>query len=204
MIKSKKRTFGCFKSTLTGTEKKFTAPENVNIFDTYDLRKTLDPIRDQGSISKCVSVALTDIIRHKMNLGIYKNINFSDDIFYATRPNQGEEGMYPIDAFNYLVNTGVNGQKGEIFAFIDNVNDAKYSIIANGPLMACLWVKSYNDDFWNGYEDIGGHAVLFVGYNKNGFILRNSWGEEFGKNGYVIFPYDKFYKSGMEYWTLIA
>lgn len=199
-----KRTFGCLKSALTGNENKFTAPENVNIFDTYDLRKTLGPIRDQGEVSKCVSVSLTDMVRYKMNLGIYRDVEFSDDIFYVTRPNVGEEGMYPIDAFDYLVNTGIDGQKGDMFAFVGNIIDAKYSIITNGPLMACLWVKSYNDDFWNGMYDIGGHAVLFVGYGKDGFILRNSWGEEFGDNGYVIFPYEKFYKCGMEYWTLIA
>lgn len=202
MAENKKRTFGCFKSTLTGSEKKFTTPENVKIFNTYDLRATLDPIRDQGNVSKCVSVSLTDMVRYKMNLGIYKKADFPDDIFYVTRPNEGE-GMYPVDAFNYMVNTGVGGQKGELFAFIDNVNDAKYSIIANGPLMACLWVKSYNDDFWNGNEDIGGHAVLFVGYNKDGFILRNSWGEEFGDKGYTTFPYNKFAKCGMEFWTLL-
>lgn len=48
----------------------------------------------------------------------------------------------------------------------------------------------------------GGHAVTVVGYNKKGFILRNSWGSNWGDNGYVIFPYSDF---GMQWeiWTTI-
>lgn len=197
------RTFGYIQSKLTGNEKKLEIPENVKLYDSYDLRKVLDPIRDQGNIPKCVSCALTDMVRYKMNMGIYKDVNFEDGIFYDTRPNQDSEGMQPIDALNYLVNTGVGDQKGSIYAMVNDVDTAKYAIITNGPIMSCLLVKSYNDDFWNGRRMYGGHATTLVGYNKDGFILRNSWGEEFGNNGYVIFPFDKF-KEGLEYWTLIS
>ncbi|GAC1310959.1 MAG: C1 family peptidase [Mucilaginibacter sp.] len=38
---------------------------------------------------------------------------------------------------------------------------------------------------------IGGHAVLAVGYDdsKNAFIVRNSWGTEWGLAGYFYMPY---------------
>ncbi|MBA6232545.1 C1 family peptidase [Colwellia sp. MB3u-28] len=41
---------------------------------------------------------------------------------------------------------------------------------------------------------LGGHALLAVGYddNKQHFIVRNSWGEEFGDKGYCYIPYDFF------------
>lgn len=38
------------------------------------------------------------------------------------------------------------------------------------------------------------HAVTVVGYNQCGFIIKNSWGVEWGENGYSTFPY--------EYWPL--
>ena len=38
---------------------------------------------------------------------------------------------------------------------------------------------------------LGGHAVLVVGYNDvlQQFIVRNSWGTSWGKNGYFFLPY---------------
>jgi C1A family cysteine protease len=41
---------------------------------------------------------------------------------------------------------------------------------------------------------LGGHALLAVGYNdeKQHFIVRNSWGEEFGDQGYCYMPYEFF------------
>ena len=35
---------------------------------------------------------------------------------------------------------------------------------------------------------LGGHAVSAVGYNENSFIVRNSWGEDWGDNGYFYMP----------------
>ncbi|MCC5829226.1 MAG: C1 family peptidase [Phycisphaeraceae bacterium] len=36
----------------------------------------------------------------------------------------------------------------------------------------------------------GGHAVTIVGYNDLGFIVKNSWGTDWGDNGYAIVSYD--------------
>ena len=55
-------------------------------------------------------------------------------------------------------------------------------------------------------KELGGHAVLVVGYddNDNRFIVRNSWGVEWGISGYFTMPYD--YLSNKElstdFWTL--
>jgi hypothetical protein len=35
-----------------------------------------------------------------------------------------------------------------------------------------------------------GHAVTIVGYNENGFIIKNSWGKGWGNNGYATVSYD--------------
>lgn len=41
----------------------------------------------------------------------------------------------------------------------------------------------------NGIFD-GGHAVTIVGYNKDGFIIKNSWGTGWGDAGYGVVSYD--------------
>ena len=41
----------------------------------------------------------------------------------------------------------------------------------------------------NGVLD-GGHAVTIVGYNQDGFIIKNSWGKSWGEHGYAVVSYD--------------
>lgn len=53
---------------------------------------------------------------------------------------------------------------------------------------------------------IGGHAMLCVGYNdeKKVFIVRNSWGIQWGDKGYCYFPYAYLTNHSMasDFWTL--
>jgi hypothetical protein len=39
-------------------------------------------------------------------------------------------------------------------------------------------------------NNYGGHAVTIVGYNDFGFIIKNSWGEDWGESGYAYIDYD--------------
>jgi C1A family cysteine protease len=53
---------------------------------------------------------------------------------------------------------------------------------------------------------IGGHAVMAVGYNdlKKHFIIRNSWGNGWGKNGYGFMPYNYIADTDRadDFWTI--
>lgn len=51
-------------------------------------------------------------------------------------------------------------------------------------------------------ELIGGHAVTLVGYdlNKKQFIVRNSFGPDWGDHGYFIMPFDYYTKYTMDNW----
>ena len=53
---------------------------------------------------------------------------------------------------------------------------------------------------------LGGHAVMCVGYdeNKKMFIIMNSWGEEWGEDGYFYMPYDFIsnINYATDFWTI--
>ncbi len=49
---------------------------------------------------------------------------------------------------------------------------------------------------------MGYHAISIVGYNKEGFIIRNSWGKTYGNGGYGIIKYDDMDKM-LEMWTIL-
>lgn len=65
-----------------------------------------------------------------------------------------------------------------------------YKEMSNGTLLA-----EYSD---MNYKCDGGHAVAIVGYDEDGFLIKNSWGTElFGEEGYgwVSFDYHRIFAS---------
>ena len=57
-----------------------------------------------------------------------------------------------------------------------------------------------------GERVVGGHAVLAVGYDDGGtrFIVRNSWGKNWGQQGYFTMPYDYLadWQLAGDFWTI--
>ena len=50
-------------------------------------------------------------------------------------------------------------------------------------------------------EPAGGHAFAIVGYNDDGFIVQNSWGEDWGKDGFAIWRYADWQASVSDGWV---
>jgi hypothetical protein len=51
----------------------------------------------------------------------------------------------------------------------------------SGPYTGCPLNEKFTADKLN-------HVVLVVGYDKENFIVKNSWGESWGNNGYILIP----------------
>lgn len=53
-------------------------------------------------------------------------------------------------------------------------------------------------------EDLGGHAICFVGYNDQiqQLIVRNSWGEAWGQAGYFLMPYPYYLAYASDVWGI--
>lgn len=53
-------------------------------------------------------------------------------------------------------------------------------------------------------ESVGGHCIVIVGYDESTkkFKLRNSWGTDWGKNGYFFLDYQYIQLYGSEFMTL--
>lgn len=80
-----------------------------------------------------------------------------------------------------------------------NVEKIKTALAQYGPLPTALWVyedlmhyKSGIYSYTSG-KKLGGHAILLVGYNdaEQYFILKNSWGEKWGENGFFKVAYSE-------------
>jgi hypothetical protein len=47
-----------------------------------------------------------------------------------------------------------------------------------------------------------GHAFAIVGYTRDGFIVHNSWGEEWGLGGFAVLPYEDWLRNAMDCWVV--
>ena len=48
---------------------------------------------------------------------------------------------------------------------------------------------------------LGGHAFALVGYNEVGFLVQNSWGMAWGKDGFATLPYEDWLDDGYDAWV---
>ncbi len=51
---------------------------------------------------------------------------------------------------------------------------------------------------------LGGHAVMAVGFDQGAkrFLVRNSWGADWGKGGYFTMPYEYLEELSDDFWTI--
>lgn len=196
---------GCQPSELDGTEQIAEWAE-FKMPDSFSYENVMPSVRDQGATSMCVCYTLTSILDflHNSLTGESKKFNnYPLETLYNQRINKNVDGMQIKTALKYLRHTGLNGQKIANYAMCKSILSAKQAIVMNGPLAIGLPVYSNDTSFWKyGDKLMGGHAVTLVGYTKDGFILRNSWGYDYGKNGHSVLSYSDFANFCFECWTI--
>lgn len=202
-------------------------PGGGNLPELFDMRDSLKVVRDQGSEGTCAAFTASCIKEYQE----YFDTNFTDYMsprfIYSNRINQDSEGMYPRDVMKILHTVGsvpettvpydvtkfnideyldiANKYKIKAYASIKTIDGLKQSLITNGPALLAVPVYNYGVHMWKqfNHESLkGGHAMTIVGWNNEGFIVRNSWGKKWQDNGYTIFPYEHW---GMQWevWSTV-
>ena len=207
MKKDKQLYLGCIQSKLDGTEHVVNFDDKIQLPDEFILNNVMPPVRNQGTTQTCVCQTLTgvmDFYFNERNNTPGKCNNFSITELYNSRPNKPQEGMSIKDALHYLKHNGLNKEKINSYALVNSGMALKYCLVMFGPCIAGFPVYIENDPyFWRegrGFQ--GGHCVTITGYNKDGFIIRNSWGYDWGNRGHITISYDEFEKSAFECWTI--
>lgn len=82
--------------------------------------------------------------------------------------------------------------------FIEKIKFAihKYDLLLGGWMISDTY---YDIDKNNFYLDkigknVGGHCMVICGYDQSGIYIQNSWGVDFGANGFFIESWDTFKK----------
>jgi C1A family cysteine protease len=116
--------------------------------------------------------------------------------------NSIQPGAYE-NAIKYKINSYASVEVGK--------TAMKTAIFQKGPLLVGVQVFT---NFMNvSSEGIvpsprgdleGGHALPILGYNRDGFIIKNSWSAFWGKDGYAVIPWDVWREiSWGEAWSIV-
>ena len=204
------RIYGFTPSVIDGSERIFEGDEKIELPERYSYRAYLPEVLDQGIYSICVPCTVSAFLNWRENLknGDTKDNDIALFDIYKSKTNLGE-GMTYKEAFKYLKNNGVKSKAGTLkiksYGKINSILALKYAIVMNGPCCGALPVYSEFEDFWikrPGDKFYGGHAISIIGYDEDGFFIRNSWGDSFGDDGYTYIKNDEM-NAMMEIWTII-
>lgn len=200
-----------FIPSMNGTENIYdTVVDNsVQLPAEFSYMKNITDVLNQGVNPICVPCALSAYFEYKLSLtlGKIENSKFKLYDIYDSRSVK-TDGMQVKEGIEYTINTGAkygdNIIKANNYYAIKSIFALKHAIVTNGPCIMGLPVHNANAaDFWEpAYGSIlGYHAVAVVGYDKDGFIIRNSWGRKFGNKGYTYIK-NADIKKASEIWTI--
>lgn len=205
------KTFGFIPSLITWNTPKYKAKSSKPLPKKYTYRPFLSPVTNQGTDPYCIphSVATWLNWRENTKTGVKVDNHIKYQDIYRSKKVAGE-GMTYQEAFDYLKKKGVKSDKGIMrisqVGLITNTELLKHAIIANGPCFGALPVYDPDTDkFWKrtGSPVQGWHSITIVGWNEEGFIIRNSWGVGYADKGYITLPYADA-NSFRELWTILG
>ena len=176
----------------------------------------LGEVRNQGIQGTSVTHAAVNMLEWRERKLNKNDIKFSPQFLYNLRNDRTNVYMGARELMKILVKVGgcteescpygkedmpiteqlrkeAEQYKVKGFARINTVSTLKMAINVFGPCLIMFPVFNHTSAMWKQHQDeqwkLGGHAMAVIGYNKEGFILRNSWGKHWGKKGCCIYPY---------------
>ena len=175
-----------------------------------DNRQLASPTDQQGSTPHCAAYSICGLVEaiNWKRTGKICNLN-ADQVYAHAKLIEGDlkgEGTYLECAIQAALKLGgfVNSKNVKTgFVHNDGTDNTvetvkyllhKYDFLHVGFGITTGWYSCANDNpiIKHTQIDIGGHAVLLVGYDQLGAYVQNSWGKEWGSNGFGVLPWDIF------------
>lgn len=189
--------------------------EEIRVPKTLNWSRYLQRVRNQcvqGTSLAHAGVCILECLNRKFGK---KTITFSAQFIYNHRQDKENNLMCGRELMKILLKSGCcreslcpNGTTEKhsfesltdakenvitSYASVKTVSSLKMALTVFGPCVITFPVYNHTPHMWKPHNDdekLGGHAMTVVGYNKKGFILRNSWGKHWETKGYCIYPYE--------------
>jgi cathepsin L len=171
-------------------------------------------VRNQGDCGSCWSFSTTGCIEGQLILRMNKSVALSvQELVDCSQEygNMGCEGGDQFISFQYIKSNGISSEEdypylgylgvcqektffiptlGDLFRVSPDEDSLIQAIAEVGPIAASAdaipWAFYGGGIFDDSTcTDEVNHAILAVGYAADYTIIKNSWGEDWGENGYI-------------------
>lgn len=206
-------------------------PQVLDLPETLYLGEKLFGVRHQGTDGACVGFACACMKDWQEQNDPSSNIEgpMSPLFIYNLRNNRPSSGMTPRNALTILRTRGIVEEKDfpydlgpkkipstkllekakqykiSGYAAVKTVQGLKEALLSNGVCIIVMPVYNMKGTFWKpniGDTMSGYHCLAVIGYDRQGFIIRNSWGDRWNGDGETVYPYEDW-GSHVECWTTI-
>lgn len=187
--------------TFSASKSKFVTP------NTIDLRDYCLETRNQGNKPWCAAYSAagmaSNILWRKND--VPQEIEVSSLYAYAKKVDgsPGTNGTTLTAVLEALLNQNYFDDKICSVKVLRETEDVRYAIHKFG---CCLLGMMVTDEWYKcnrnkstilgsqdgKYSNLGGHAVLGCGYNRDGVIIQNSWGKDWGDYGFALITWKEF------------
>jgi len=213
---------GCLKDIPDGNDLKMGSyiipkelPKSINWFDMAI------PILNQEREPACVGYSSIGLKREQEKIETKKILNFSgQDLYERCKKIDGipnEKGTYIRVAMKLMQKEGIKDSEGNVYKIgaytkVKNLEELKYSIVANG--FAIIGIEVFDNfftpingviDYKEGLKSEKGHAILIGAYDDNieRVVFKNTFGPEWGLNGFAYLSYKYIEKAMHTAWTAV-
>ncbi len=199
---------------------------------THMCRPDLLGIKDQGTLPTCAAHVAATMKEYQEKCDIESTEKLSPMYVYNQRSNQGEPGMYGRDLMKILMKHGICRESSmpyptvcgpdaisetcraeashfriKGYAQINTIDGLKAALVLFGPCFIAFPTYDKGKRMWKpkkrSRKNLGGHAMTVIGYHETkGFLIQNSWGKKWAKNGCCWYPYRDF-GAHWEIWTTV-
>ncbi|EAS06391.1 papain family cysteine protease (macronuclear) [Tetrahymena thermophila SB210] len=175
----------------------------------------LQAVKNQGNCACDTAFSTSATVENLYSIKTGTNVSFSEQQFVdCLYKRDGCQGGWFSEAYNFVINTGIalgsmypykqvygtcktlemgnNLYKISGFKNLpDNILQIKQSIVKYGAVAACVDASGW-DKYKIGIYSIRttaktqcNHAVTIIGYGPDYWLIRNSWGTQWGESGHI-------------------
>lgn len=172
-----------------------------------DNRQSASVTDDQGNTPHCAAYSICNWAEAIMWKRTGKLMNLNADQVYAKAKtldgSPDSDGTWLEFAIKAAMQLGGFETKDMKIKFLQNDGTQKtieslkyllhkYDFLHAGFVIDTGWYSPTQQDPYIKRTDNsqGGHAVLIVGYDKEGLYIQNSWGTSWGSKGFAILPWE--------------